>query len=88
MGFEGNENYLDASCGFGVVTVCKTVMTVADELYRSVTSFGLGLTISNTDTNNGNKKTHTYFPLKVSHDCCSFTRYAENVQTLTYFFYE
>lgn len=75
MGSERSENYLDGSCGFGVVTVCKTVTTVADELYRSVTSLGLGLKISNTDTNNGTKK-HTYFPLKVSHDCRSFTRYA------------
>lgn len=58
MGSERSENYLDGSCGFGVVTVCKTVTTVADELYRSVTSLGLGLKISNTDTNNGTKK-HT-----------------------------
>lgn len=64
MGSKCSENYFDASCGFGVVTVCKTVMTVADELYRSVTSLGLGLKISNTDTNNGSKKKHTYFPLK------------------------
>lgn len=56
MGSERSENYLDGSCGFGVVTVCKTVTTVADELYRSVTSLGLGLKISNTDTNNGTKK--------------------------------
>lgn len=61
MGSECSENYLDASCGFGVVTVCKTVTTVmSDELYRSVTSLGLGLKISNTDTNNGTKNTHAF----------------------------
>lgn len=60
MGSECSENYLDASCGFGVVTVCKTVTTVADELYRSVTSLGLRLKISNTDTNNGTKNTRAF----------------------------